>query len=363
VRVAFDEQIFLKQMRGGISRYFVELINAFRSEPDLGIIPELTFNTTWNEHALSELAEVRRGRLPRQPRGEIARRRLTRRLRPDESSAPVRHTTFYDPRYLQDAEGATHVVTVHDMIPELFPDQVSAQVHEAKQRYVKDADLVVCVSEDTRGDLLRVYGELAAPVVVVQSGVSERFSRTGAGGADLPEKYLLHVGARAGYKNFALLLEAFAEPSRRHPDLHLVVVGGGVSEQHERQRIEELGLTHRIHWRQVSDEQLPTVYRRAAAVILPSRYEGFGLPVLEAMKAGAPVIAGETAVFREVAGDAAIFFDVDDGDELASAIDRVLADSQLAHDLVDRGRLRAADFSWSRTARLTAAAYRSVVAE
>ena len=363
MRVAFDEQIFLKQTRGGISRYFVELIDAFRLDPDLGIAPELTFDRTWNEHALSELAGVRRGRLPRQPRGEIARRRLTRRLRPKELTAPILHSTFYDPRYLQDAQGATHVVTVHDMIPELFPDYVSAQVHEAKQRYVEDADLVVCVSEATRGDLLRVYGELTAPIVVVPSGVSERFSRAGAVVKDLPAKYLLHVGARSGYKNFALLLDAFAESSRRYPDLHLVVIGGGPISDSEQQRIADLGLSNRFDWRQVADEQLPTVYQRAAAVIVPSRYEGFGLPVLEAMKAGVPVVAADTATFREVAGDAAVFFDVDKSDQLASVISGVLADSQLSHDLVDRGQHRAADFSWSRTARLTAAAYRSVVAE
>jgi glycosyltransferase involved in cell wall biosynthesis len=363
VRVAFDEQIFLKQMRGGISRYFVELINAFRSDPDLGIVPELTFDRTWNEHALSELAEVQRGRLRRQPRGEIARRRLTRRLRPKESSAPLLHSTFYDPRYLPDVQAANHVVTVHDMIPELFPDQVSTQVHEAKRRYVEDADLVLCVSEATREDLLRVYGELTAPVVVVPSGVSGRFSRAGAVLNGLPDKYLLHVGARSSYKNFELLLDAFAESSIGHPDLHLAVVGGGPPSDREQRKIAELGLSHRIAWRQVTDEQLPTVYQQASAVILPSRYEGFGLPVLEAMKAGAPVIAGDTAVFREVAGDAAIFFDIDDSDELAAAIDRLLKDSQLAQLLVDRGQLRAADFSWSRTARLTAAAYRSVVAE
>jgi glycosyltransferase involved in cell wall biosynthesis len=363
VRVAFDEQIFLKQMRGGISRYFVELINAFRSDPDLGVVPELTFDRTWNEHALSELAEVRRGRLRRQPRGEVVRRRLARRFRRSGRQAELVHSTFYDPRYLADSRGAIHVVTVHDMIPELFPDQVSLEVHEAKRQYVEQADLVVCVSEATREDLSQFYGELAAPVVVVASGVSDRFVRPGDLVEDLPNQYLLHVGARAGYKNFALLLDAFAESSRQHPDLHLVLVGGGPLSTSEQQRIAELGLSHRIDWRQATDEQLPTIYQRATAVILPSRYEGFGLPVLEAMKAGAPVIAGDTAVFREVAGEAAVFFDVDDVNDLAAVISRVLADSQLAHDLVDRGQQRAADFSWSRTARLTAEAYRGVVAE
>ena len=363
MRVAFDEQIFLKQARGGISRYFVELINAFRSDPDWGIVPELTFDRTWNEHALSELAEVRRGRLPRQPRGEIARRRLTSRLRTRRPVAPILHSTYYDPRYLADTRGTSHVVTIHDMIPELFPDQVSAHVHEAKRSYVADADLVLCVSEATREDLRRVYGELAAPVVVIPSGVSDRFSRAGAVVNDLPDKYLLHVGARAGYKNFPLLLDAFAESSRRHPDLDLVVIGGGPISDSEHQRIADLGMSDRIDWRQVTDEQLPTVYQRATAVILPSRYEGFGLPVLEAMKAGAPVIAGDTAAFREVAGDAAIFFDVDSSDELAFAINRLLADPRSAQDLVIRGQQRAADFSWSRTAQLTAEAYRSVVAE
>ena len=363
MRVAFDEQIFLKQMRGGISRYFVELINAFRSDPDLGIVPELTFDRAWNEHALSQLTEVRQGLLPRQPRGEIARRRLARRLRRGELPAELVHSTFYDPRYLADTIGAMHVVTVHDMIPELFPDEVSAEVHEAKRQYVEQADLVVCVSEATRRDLSRFYGESAAPVVVVTSGVSDRFARSGPVAENLPEEYLLHVGARAGYKNFDLLIEAFVESSRRYPDLHLVVIGGGPFSDSEHQRIAELGLSHRIDWRQVSDEQLPTVYQRATAVILPSRYEGFGLPVLEAMKAGAPVIAGDTAAFREVAGDAAIFFDVDSSDELAFAINRLLADLRSAQDLVIRGRQRAADFSWSRTAQLTAEAYRSVVAE
>jgi len=363
VRVAFDEQIFLKQMRGGISRYFVELINAFRSDPDLGIFPELTFERTWNEHALSELVEVRRGRLPRQPRGEIARRRLIGRARPKELTAPVLHTTFYDPRYLQDSAGAKRVITIYDMIPELFPDEIQGQVHEAKQRYFETADLVLAISEATRNDLIRIFGEPSAEIVVTPLGVSDRFSRSGAVVADLPTNYLLHVGARAGYKNFALLLDAFAESSRRHPDLHLVVIGGGPISDSEHQRIADLGMSDRIDWRQVTDEQLPTVYQRATAVILPSRYEGFGLPVLEAMKAGAPVIAGDTAAFREVAGDAASFFDVDSSDELAYAINQLLADPHLAHDLVDRGQQRAADFSWSRTARLTAAAYRRVVAD
>ena len=171
----------------------------------------------------------------------------------------------------------------------------------------------------------------------------------------VPEQYVLYVGNRQPHKNVDALFRAFAEVSRELPDLHLVLCGARVST--EPARLRKLGIARRTVTLRPSDAQLPWLYHRARAFVLPSRFEGFGLPVLEAMAAGCPVAIADTPALIEVSDGAAAVFPADDVELLAQTIRDIVGDDALAKDMRERGRRRAEDFSWRRTAQATVRAY------
>ena len=223
--------------------------------------------------------------------------------------------------------------------------------------YVERADLILTISEATRADLLAIHDVGNTPVVVTPLGVDPVF---GAGGPDpmAGAGYVLYVGRRDSYKDFPVLLHALAAmPDDR---VQLLAVGGGDFDTDERQLIQELGLADRVVRRDLDDRDLAGAYAHARVFVMPSRYEGFGLPVLEAMSAGAPVIAARAASLPEVGGEAALYFEPGDHDELSGRLTAVLSDQSLAARLRRLGRSRAAGFTWSQTARRTADAYRQV---
>lgn len=351
--VELDAQIFVGQPRGGISRYFVELMGAFDEHPELGVEVSMPFRAVVNEH----LVEASPDRFRRVSRGGRQLRRVldagARRRAPRPS---IRHYTFYEADWLRDDVPA--VSTVHDMLPELMPELFPAgNPHRAKADYVRASRGVVCVSETTRRDLLATYGDLDAAIAVTPLGVRDEFRTPRPPRVALPAEYVLYVGARGGYKDFDVLARALAATST---NLDLVCVGGGAFSGAEHASLDDLGLGGRAHQLSVSDADLPGVYAAARVFAFPSRYEGFGLPLVEAMAAGAPVLAADTDVFREVADDAVVLVPPRDEDAWIDALARVASDASLRSQLTEQGRRRAAEFTWQRTAERTAALYREV---
>lgn len=353
MRVAYDQQIFLMQRRGGITRYVVGLIGAFDEHPELGVSADLPFR--WGNsaaaaglprHGIRDL----RNRAARRVMVPLSPRLHGRRYR----AADLLHHTFYHPRYLTAGGGTRRVVTVYDMIPELFPDQVPAGVHLAKERYVRAADVVLAISQSTRRDVLQHYPGLTAPVLVTPLGVDPVFA---AGGPDPGggSRYVLYIGLRSGYKDFAVLLRAVAALADR--DVGVLAAGGGPWTTVERDLLRDLDLTGRASQRNLSDSGLAGAYQHAAVVVVPSRYEGFGLPVVEAMSAGAPVVAADASSLPEVGGAAVRYFPPGDADALREELSSVLGDQTLRADMVGAGLARAKQFTWLRTAEATAAAY------
>src|SRR5205085_2468268 len=172
--------------------------------------------------------------------------------------------------------------------------------------------------------------------------------------------YSLHVGARAGYKNFAGLLSAFARAGASLAGASLCVVGPPFAPGEQR-RIAELGLAGRVeHYGQVDDNHLAKLYRCSVALVYPSLYEGFGIPPVEAMSCGTAVVAANRSSIPEVVGDAALLFDPDSADELTEALILLARDPSARESLAARGRERARLFSWEDTASRTLAVYRSV---
>jgi glycosyltransferase involved in cell wall biosynthesis len=253
-------------------------------------------------------------------------------------------------------------VTVVDMIPELLPELwPKGNPHLAKHDFVRRASAIVCISESTRRDLLRIYGPLEAPIDVVPLAVSGNFRPGGTFAHPLPDDYILFLGSRAPYKEFGVAAEAFAAIRAGHPGLSLVVVGGGRFTKAEQANLERLSITGLVHRVDATDADLPALFGGARVFAFPSRYEGFGLPTLEAMACGTPAVLANSSSHPEAGGDAALYFEPGDASALGAQLVRLLRDADLRAALVARGLERAAGFTWQRTAARTRDVYAKVL--
>lgn len=277
---------------------------------------------------------------------------------------------------------AKFVTTVHDLKPLLFPGLAPRRnlnsVIEATLVGDKWAriDHVVTDSHWSKRDLLAHLGLPDHRVTVVYPGIDlERFRPAVKGDSSLEGRgpgamtsetslrpYVLTVAGTDPTKNVETLLEAFARLPPAIRNAHDLVLVGDVRRRPDvRQQAAALGLEKQTRFPGiVDDERLIDLYRRAALFVFPSRYEGFGLPVLEAMACGCPVVSSHASSLPEVTGDAALLVDPDDADGMAKAMTQVLTDPVLASDLRARGTARAAQFSWDRTAREMVAVYKKV---
>jgi glycosyltransferase involved in cell wall biosynthesis len=249
------------------------------------------------------------------------------------------------------------------MIHELFADEFAdaKRAAKAKRAAVNRADHIICVSENTRQDLVRVYGVDPARTSVVHLGSSMDLGAPAdeaLSGSTAPS--LLYVGHRRGYKNFHAVLQAYADSATLR-DFELVAFGGPRPTPDERKEIDRLGLGDRVRFEAGSDQKLAAHYRRATVFVYPSKYEGFGIPPLEAMNYGCPVVCSDRASIPEVVGDAGVYFDPDDVEDLRAKLERVATSDELQADLRARGQARLTAFSWDRCAAATAQIYRDVM--
>ena len=355
MRVHVDDQIFVAQAYGGISRYFVRIMEAFRQDPALGV--EVCMPRIWTRN--HDLHESGLGRLvPYRLRKRVALiKALNRRMRRGDHYDLVHHS-YYNPAYLEQFAGAgLSAVTIYDMIPEMYPDFFPrGNPHQAKRDYVHSADLILCISETTKREMIRLYGEPRGRVVVTPLGVGDDFSPEASRLNFLPSRYVLYVGARDGYKDFSVLARAFAQ-ARLPSDIRLVAVGGGSPSRDEKKALLGLGIEDRVDFVALSHGEMMGAYAHALAFVYPSRCEGFGLPTLEAMASGCPAVLSGAPSHREVGGDAALFFEAEEPEDLAAQLRRVLSEEELRQRMIERGLARAAEFTWRRTAEETSRAY------
>jgi glycosyltransferase involved in cell wall biosynthesis len=251
------------------------------------------------------------------------------------------------------------VVTIHDLSFERDPSWMGPRdrfmFKTMVPRSAKRADRVITVSERTKEDVVEHYGVDPVKVVVVPNGVDPQYRPDGARHDGRP--YLLFVGALQPRKDPLVAIEAL---ELANADLRLIVVGPDKgSERDARLTVSRLGLDDRVEFTgHVDRDELARLYRGAEALVFPSRYEGFGLPVVEAMASGTPVVAAAAGAVPEVVGDAAVLVEPGDPVALAGGIERVLADRKR---LVDAGLERARLYSWTETARQTLAVYRELL--
>lgn len=366
MRIAFDEQVFLLQEYGGISRYVCSLARqlAGYSAVEARVFAPLHYNG-YLEDLPRALAQG--WRIPRVPKtarpvfalSALLARRAIRRFRPD-----IVHQTYYSANAFA-PEGARRIITVYDMVSERFPAEFGgSQFTDTKRIAVSRADHVLCISESTRRDLIELFGVAAERTSVVYLGYDDLVPPVDAGPRTQNgfRPYLLYVGSRGGYKNFATLMRAFASSSWLRSGFSVMCFGGGAFIPDELELFRQLQLAD-AHVRQISgnDEMLASMYTNAAAFVYPSLYEGFGIPPLEAMSLGCPVICGNTSSIPEVVGDAGEYFDPNDTESMRVAIEAVLQSTGRSQVLVAKGHARRLLFSWERCASETLDVYRSIL--
>lgn len=362
MKVLFDHQAFSRQRFGGVSRYFHGLANGLQSLEKV----QVEVFAPWYvcEYVLAGDPVQPRGLRTRPfPRTGWLRRRVDDAIsalasRP-RTDVDLFHETYYT-RADSKPRTARRVITVFDMIHERFPQHFAAADPEAtiKLAAIRRADHIVCISQSTQRDLLALTDLDSARTSVVYPGNGLDFSNSPTPSAGLKGRdYLLFVGHRAGYKNFAVLLEAFAASTVLRANLMLVCFGGPAFSAEESARVAALGLGKQVIHRGGSDLALAGYYAAAAALVCPSLHEGFGMPVLEAMALGCPVLCANAGSLPEVAGGAALYFDPQDVAALRQAAEDLLDRSVETRARVEQGRQRAQAFTWAACAAQTAAVY------
>jgi glycosyltransferase involved in cell wall biosynthesis len=258
------------------------------------------------------------------------------------------------------------VTVVHDVLPLRYPHEYPRQQYYFRYyvpRVLAASEAVVVISESTRDDVLAFYGVPERKLRVVLAGYDDRrFSPARPDAVDGAAPYALYVGNVMPHKNVPRLVEAFATLARRR-DVRLMLVGSGRPRHVDAVRavIERLGVGASVDWRPYATvDELVRLYRGARMLVMPSLFEGFGLPVLEAMACGVPVVTSNVSSLPEVVGDAALLVDPADVASIAYGIERLFADDALAKELRQRGLGRARLFSWDRTARAVQAVLREV---
>lgn len=263
------------------------------------------------------------------------------------------------------------VMTVHDLVNIRYPETMEFRTRLTMRLHfcssLRRADAVISVSASTRDELHTMLGYPESRVTVIRQGVEPMFRPMPAETVNLrlselglKPGYLLAVGTIEPRKNHQLLLEALA----RLPDLPMLVLAGrkGWGCEHIYQMVAERHLEARVRFLDyVASDDLPVLLNGAQLLVLPSFYEGFGLPILQAMACGTPILASAIPSLQEVGGDVPVYFDVRSPDALCTQLTRVLADSALRQQMSAKGRERARLFTWERTARRTLAVIENVV--
>lgn len=364
MKIAFDHQVFTMQRYGGISRYFFNLIEGLQK---INQQPKVFAGVYQNQYLPKLDAELYSGYpILKYPKGtgrffNLGNHYFTqnqiKRFAPD-----IIHETYYSQVGVKDV-GIPRVVTVYDMIHELFPESFPKNdpLPKWKRRALENADHIISISHHTKADLIKLFDIPESKISVVH--LASNFVSKGEIKVEnkISKPFVLYVGAREDYKNFDILLKAFSKSKKINQDYSLIAFGGGGFNSSEMSRIKELGLSlENIKQQSGNDQMLYDLYSSASVFVYPSKYEGFGLPPLEAMACGCPVISSNTSSMPEVIGNAAEFFSPLNLDELIDSMERVLYQKEVSNDLIDKGNFRIKEFSWEKCALETLEVYQKV---
>lgn len=363
MKVLYDHQIFSTQNYGGVSRYFFELMNYFDKYKEVDFELALSYsnnyyfkNAPFSNHKTFSENKRRWGLLDL-----LNKRNSKSALR--RKDFDVFHPTYYDPYFLKYISKKPFVLTIYDMIHELYPQLFSDNTSEWKRLLAQKAAKIISLSENTKRDILNFYKMDESKIKVIYLGSSLKNNDNHiVPSIKLPNNYILFIGSRTGYKNFDLFIRSVTPLLKSIEDLHVVCVGSGRFSEAESYLFDKLNIEDRVLQYSINDGTLSYLYQKALVFVFPSLYEGFGIPVLEAFSCGCPVVLSNASSFVEVAGEAGIYFDPNDESSIRQAVSIVVyGGDKVRKDLQFKGLEQLKKFSWEKTAKETIAVYKKLL--
>lgn len=359
----------MKQRYGGISRYFYELTTRIPAsvDADVNLFQGLYINDYNLSRSKSKFEFYKGHKIPPIKYTGLAVEMLNKiwfeRTFSKLPSIDVYHPTYYR-KDLHKYNQKPIVLTVYDMIHELYNEQFSNKGFiKTKHASINTADAIIAISKNTKKDLIEIYDIPESKITVIYLANSlmkssninfEEIKLTYC--INCP--YILYVGVRGGYKNFSILLDAYS--SHFSDQFNLVCFGGNEFNQEELTFIKNKGLSTKIIYLNGSDDLLSSLYSNAFCFVYPSLYEGFGIPPLEAMSLGCPVIASNSSSIPEVVEDSALLFDPTSIDSLINTIESLICNDLKRDKIIKRGFEQNEKFTWEKTVGHTLDVYRNL---
>ena len=359
MKVLYDHEIFWMQKTGGISRYFSCLIeelikkssiNPLVSAPIFKNIYLKNINKKYCKGFYLENKPAFCGNLINFYNNFITLKNILNE-KPD-----IIHLTYYS-NYLIN-NNKDYVLTVYDLFHETFNNN---NKFRPKTLALQNAKHIICISQKTKKDLINLYGIDETKISVIYLGGDHILKNNIELNINL-EPFLLYVGSRARtYKGFNFFLESFSKSIKLKKDLKLVIFGDETVSKQELNLIKNNKLENKIVFESGDDAKLLSYYKKAKAFVFPSTFEGFGLPLVEAMHSGCPVICNSIEVFKEIGSDSVEFFDYNNSDSLINSIEKVVYDSAYSSDLIKKGLNRAKKITWRHCSQLTENVYKHIL--
>lgn len=361
MKVFFDHYIYSYQRYGGVSKYISELLRNIPQEnwicstlfsnnqylKDYNLFKHLTFlpklSFKGQERIISELNYI------------------YSKYKIKTTDFDVFHTTAHAIKFDKDLKGKPMVATSHDLLYQLYHkgDPRRETVIEIEKGIAKKVDKVITISQNTKNDLIKYWNIDENKISVIYHGVEKNK-------IELPEQrifefpYILYVGARSDYKNFSRFAKAFNIVSEKEKDIRLVCTGLPFSKK-ERDELHRLGLNEKTIHISATELEMAQLYNDAEMFVYPSLYEGFGMPILEAMVYDCPVVISNASCFPEIAEDAALYFDPLEVEDMAQKMLTLGVDTRLKKELIDKSRKRLTNFSWEKSAKQHMDVYQSLL--
>ena len=356
IKIEYDYQISSMQKYGGISRYYNELINGINllNLDDLKLIN----NFQKNYLRVNKFNNFIRFNLLKYYFNFFY-----------NNKANILHKTYYfDNIKKKNSRYQFEVITVFDLIHELnffeLNNNQYKKIIDYKMESINSADHIICISENTKKDLMKYYNYSDEKISVIHLGVSQNFKNNIKYILPkyIPKKFILFVGSRKSYKNSQILIRAFSTLSKQYNDLYLIFFGGQNFDISEKKYFSENNIdSNKVRHLSGSDTLLKSLYDNAEVLVYPSKYEGFGLPPLEAMSCGCPVITTKNGSLNEICGDAAIYFDAENENELLEKISICINDLDIKKQYKKLGLNWSKNFSWEKCCKETVQTYSKLI--
>ncbi|RZL48344.1 MAG: glycosyltransferase family 1 protein [Pedobacter sp.] len=361
-KVLFDHQTFSLQRYGGISRYFANVYNAMQNgfgvEADISILNSNNYYIRDYDGLLSN--SLGKWIFSEEKRGYKWNKQYSK-YRISKNDFDILHPTYYHPYFLKKLK-KPYVVTVHDMIHEIMPEYFSSGdiLPTHKRLCIQNAAHIIAISHTTKKDLIEVLNVPHDRISVIHHGYMENNDEVIQRGETNNGRYMLFVGERTAYKNFSKFAFALSLICSKEKDIKLICAGGGPLQNAEQELLNRLNLTDKVIQITASEQELNLLYKNAIAFVFPSLYEGFGLPILEAFKNNCPIIASDTACFREIAEDACAYFDPSNSFDIAEKMELIISNTTLRNELILKGSKQLLKFSMAKCITKTIDVYKSL---